>query len=105
MQTGFSSSLKFAAILACIVAGGASVFADDVAPPPGFVPGQEADSSPSAPPTPGFLQSQDARRRGDFNPGQTDYFPDADDRYQPYQPVQQYATPSAPVLFGPDVTP
>ncbi len=105
MPTSFSSSLRFIVVLGGILLVTASVLAQDVAPPPGFVPGQGTDSPPADPPTPGFLQSHDATRRRDFNPGQSDYFPETDDRYQPYQSVQTYPPPVVPVLFGPDVTP
>ena len=41
MQMNSHSNLGVVAILGCIVAGTASAFAEDVAPPPGFVPGQD----------------------------------------------------------------
>ena len=54
MQIHLLSKLKRVAIFGCILAGTARAFAQDVAPPPGFVPGQETDSLPSLTPTPGF---------------------------------------------------
>jgi hypothetical protein len=105
MQMNSRFVLGVVAVLGGITAATASAFADDVAPPPGFVPGQDAESLPDKTSAPGFLERQDAWRHGDWKPGETDYFPDADDPFRPHQPVGTYALPPAPVLFGPDVTP
>ncbi len=105
MRIHSSAILESVVVLVLILAGAVNVRAQDVAPPPGFIPGQESDSFPRESATPRFLPGQDAYRRADGGAGQYDYFPDPEDAYQPQQPFQPYLPPAGPVLFGPDVTP
>ena len=105
MQINFSLCLNFVAVFGCILTSSAGSLAQDVVPPPGFIPGQETDSTPGPTSPPSFLKNHDSWRRPEANQGQPDYFPDASDAYRPYEPVQTYAPPAVPVLFGPDVTP
>ncbi len=101
-------------ILAFVLTGTIAASAQDVSPPPGFLPGQDSGSS-SGPPTPQFPQYQDAQPRQMPAPNQGPNYPGAADPFQPYpnQPYsnQPYQTPAgpmfpaAPVLFPPDVLP
>src|SRR5689334_15922200 len=82
--------------------------AQEVAPPPGFIPGQDADTSGSAPAAPRFFPGQDAYRHPESGSGQgagpASYFQDAGDPYQPQETFPSYPPVAGPVLFGPDVT-
>jgi hypothetical protein len=105
MQTKSALALEFVVLLGSVLVAANRAQAEDVAPPPGFIPGQESDSSGVATPAPRFLPGEEAYRRTgpgsgpDFGPN--NYFPDAGDPYEPFQP---YPSAASPVLFAPDVT-
>ncbi len=94
----------FAALL-LLLAGAAIVRAQDVVPPPGFVPGQGGDIYTPPAPRPGILPSenfnsvQDQASQQGVAPSQGDYYPQSGVPYQPYE------VPAGPLLFGPGIMP
>ena len=93
---------RISTMIVLLVAGAASAFGQDVAPPPGFVPGQNANVVPTTPPAPGILPTQNFNLYENNNPGQR-YLPAQGDLYPeagaPYQP------PPGPILVGPELMP
>lgn len=75
-----------------------SAAAQDVAPPPGFVPGQEIEAAPGAA-AESYVPYQDAYPRQGAGPDQDFTHPGTADSFWTNQ------TPPGPILFGPDVTP
>ena len=99
---------RIAALMVLLLAGAANVDAQDVAPPPGFAPGQSGDVFTPSPPAPGILPGgnfhsyQNDYSQQNMAPAQGDFYPQPGAPDQPYQP---YQVPAGPVLFGPQVMP
>jgi len=59
MKRGINVRISLFACLGLILVGSANLFAQAVAPPPGFVPGSSDEYVPSAPPEPGIVSGQE----------------------------------------------
>jgi hypothetical protein len=96
---------RIVTIVVLFVAGAANVFGQDIAPPPGFVPGQSVDVAPTPPPLPGILPAQNFNSdqnnssRQSYIPAEGEFYPEPGTPYQPYQP------PPRAILLSPDVMP
>jgi hypothetical protein len=108
MQSKSAVVFEVVVLLGSVVATAGRAPAQDVAPPPGFIPGQDADTSATAPAAPRFFPGPDAYRRTESGSGPgagpSGYIQDPGDPYQPQEIFPSYPPVAGPVLFGPDVT-
>jgi len=95
--------IRILTIVAIVLSTTVVAFAEDVNPPPGFIPGQDSDAAPGAA-TPRFLPYQDTTPRQDVFPDQNQTYQAPANPYTPYGPPAGQVLPG-PVLFPPDVTP
>src|SRR5262245_3645020 len=98
--------IRVATLLTVVFMGTVAASAQDVTPPPGFVPGQAFDS-PSGTASPPFLSRENSTPRQDVFPDQNSTYPGAVD---PYRPIPYSTSPGpmlapGPILYPADVTP